>query len=127
MVAERGAPPDSLARLAVARSPVARSGSRPARARRDARDTLGGTAPAQNPSMTNGLWGAAEAVNGAPPAKPDPQAIAAYMAAGGSPYDLVERSDWFSYSAFDTFERCPRLICRPWTSGRRRTARSRRS
>jgi RecB family exonuclease len=58
--------------------------------------------------MTNVTWGAAEAVGGAPSAKPDPQAIAAHVAVGGSPFDLVERPDWFSYSAFDTFERCPR-------------------
>jgi RecB family exonuclease len=67
--------------------------------------------------MTNVVWGAAEAVGGPPSARPDPQAIAAHVAAGGSPFDLVERPDWFSYSAFDTFERCPRqyafrYVCR---------------
>ena len=74
--------------------------------------------------MTNVVWGAAADVEAEPPAEPpadveaeppaeppaepDPQAIAAYVAAGGSPFDLVEPPDWFSYSAFDTFERCPR-------------------
>ena len=67
--------------------------------------------------MTNVTWHAADRAGGAPPAKPDPQAIAAHVVAGGSPFDLVERPDWFSYSAFDTFERCPRqcafrYICR---------------
>ena len=44
----------------------------------------------------------------APVPEPDLQAIAAHVAAGGSPFDLVERPSWFSYSSFDTFERCPR-------------------
>ena len=48
--------------------------------------------------MTNVVWGAAG----------DPQAFAAHVAAGGSPFDLVEPPSWFSYSSFDTFERCPR-------------------
>ncbi len=66
--------------------------------------------------MTNVLWGEANNAGGAS-AKPDPQAIAAHVVAGGSPFDLVEPPDWFSYSAFDTFERCPRqyafrYICR---------------
>jgi putative RecB family exonuclease len=48
--------------------------------------------------MANVVWGAAG----------DPQAIAAHVAAGGSPFDLVEPPNWFSYSSFDAFERCPR-------------------
>jgi putative RecB family exonuclease len=66
--------------------------------------------------MTNVVGGAAdarattEASSAEPsrPPEPDPQAIAAHVAAGGSPFDLVERPNWFSYSSFDTFERCPR-------------------
>jgi putative RecB family exonuclease len=58
--------------------------------------------------MTNVTLGGAHGAGGATRAKPDPQAIAAHIAGGGSPFDLVERPDWFSYSAFDTFERCPR-------------------
>ena len=82
-----------------------------------ARDTLDGTRSAQNAFMTNVVWGEANKSRGAPSAKPDPQTIAAHVAAGGSPYDLVEPPDWFSYSAFDAFERCPRqyafrYICR---------------
>jgi putative RecB family exonuclease len=34
--------------------------------------------------------------------------MAAHVAAGGSPFDLVEPPSWFSYSSFDMFERCPR-------------------
>jgi RecB family exonuclease len=67
--------------------------------------------------MTNVVWGEENKAGGAPSAKPDPQAIAAHVIAGGSPFDLVEPPEWFSYSAFDTFERCPRqyafrYICR---------------
>jgi putative RecB family exonuclease len=51
---------------------------------------------------------AAPAAEPPPPPEPDPQAIAAHVAAGGSPFDLVELPNWFSYSSFDTFERCPR-------------------
>ena len=70
--------------------------------------------------MTNVVGGAAdaEATIAAPsaaasaepprPPEPDPQAIAAHVAAGGLPFDLVDRPNWFSYSSFDTFERCPR-------------------
>ena len=41
----------------------------------------------------------------------------AQVIAGGSPFDLVEPPDRSSYSAFDTYERCPRqsallYICR---------------
>jgi putative RecB family exonuclease len=32
----------------------------------------------------------------------------AHLAAGGDPYQLVERPSWFSYTSFDTFARCPR-------------------
>ncbi|MGD0863484.1 MAG: PD-(D/E)XK nuclease family protein [Candidatus Limnocylindrales bacterium] len=57
--------------------------------------------------MTNVESGAAGHA-GVRSAEPDPQAMAAHIAAGGSPFDLVEPPDWFSYSSFDTFERCPR-------------------
>jgi RecB family exonuclease len=40
--------------------------------------------------------------------RPDPQEMAEHVAAGGSPYDYVEPPDWFSFSSFDSFERCPR-------------------
>jgi putative RecB family exonuclease len=61
------------------------------------------------------------------PPKPDPQAIAGHVAAGGSPFDLVERPNWFSYSSFDTFERCPRqyafrYLCRLTTEQARPAA-----
>jgi RecB family exonuclease len=58
--------------------------------------------------MQNVVGGALEPAGGERPAEPDPQAMAAHVAAGGSPYDLVEPPLWFSYSAFDSFERCPR-------------------
>jgi RecB family exonuclease len=45
---------------------------------------------------------------GEPAARPDPQEMAEHVAAGGSPFDYVEPPDWFSYSAFDMFARCPR-------------------
>jgi len=91
--------------------------ARPSRSRSGGgRDTQGGTTREQTALMTNVVWGAAADVEAEPPAEPpaeplaepDPQAIAAYVAAGGSPFDLVGPPDWFSYSAFDTFERCPR-------------------
>jgi RecB family exonuclease len=34
--------------------------------------------------------------------------MAEHVAAGGSPLDYVAPPDWFSFSSFDTFERCPR-------------------
>jgi RecB family exonuclease len=34
--------------------------------------------------------------------------MAEYVTAGGSPLDFVAPPDWFSFSSFDTFERCPR-------------------
>jgi RecB family exonuclease len=42
------------------------------------------------------------------PTRPDPQEMAEYVTAGGSPLDFVASPDWFSFSSFDTFERCPR-------------------
>lgn len=42
------------------------------------------------------------------PASPDLQELMEHVAAGASPYDVVERPAWFSFSAFDTYERCPR-------------------
>ena len=44
----------------------------------------------------------------APRFMPSPQALAAHLLAGGSPFDFVPLPDWFSYSSFDMFERCPR-------------------
>lgn len=41
-------------------------------------------------------------------ARPDPQEMAEHVAAGGSPLNFVAAPDWFSFSSFDTFERCPR-------------------
>lgn len=41
-------------------------------------------------------------------AEPDPRAVAEHVVAGGSPLDLVAAPDWFSYTTFDTFDRCPR-------------------
>ena len=58
--------------------------------------------------MQNVMRDAVGRMGGAPPTEPDPQAMAAHVAAGGSPYDLIEPSAWFSYSSLDTFERCPR-------------------
>jgi len=40
--------------------------------------------------------------------RPEPAALVAHIAAGGDPFELVERPGWFSFTAFDTFERCPR-------------------
>jgi RecB family exonuclease len=41
-------------------------------------------------------------------ARPDPQEMAEYVTVGGSPLDFVAPPDWFSFSSFDTFDRCPR-------------------
>jgi putative RecB family exonuclease len=57
--------------------------------------------------MTNVL-ALAERGGGARPAWPDTQEMVEHVAAGGSPFDYVERPDWFSYSSFDMFDRCPR-------------------
>jgi putative RecB family exonuclease len=57
--------------------------------------------------MTNVL-AIAEREGGARPGRPDMQEMVEHVAAGGSPYDYVEPPDWFSYSSFDMFERCPR-------------------
>ena len=48
--------------------------------------------------------------NGGPAVSTRPAAeeIEARVLAGGSPLDFVDPPDWFSYSAFDTFDRCPR-------------------
>jgi putative RecB family exonuclease len=56
--------------------------------------------------MTNVLAIAEGAGDPAP--RPDLQQMAEHVAAGGSPFDYVDPPDWFSYSAFDMFERCPR-------------------
>ena len=71
------------------------------------RDSQGDTTSEQTPLMKNVVGGAAEKVEAAP-TEADPPVIAAHVAAGGSPFDLVEPPSWFSYSSFDTFERCPR-------------------
>jgi DNA helicase-2/ATP-dependent DNA helicase PcrA len=51
---------------------------------------------------------AADATEATASDAPDPEAIAAHVIAGGSPFDLTERPDWFSYSTLDAFDRCPR-------------------
>lgn len=59
--------------------------------------------------MTNGVCGTGEEVGPAkPPTQPDPWALAAHVAGGRSPFDFVEPPIWFSYSSFETFDRCPR-------------------
>jgi len=59
--------------------------------------------------MTNGVCGTGEEVGLAkPPEHPDPWALAAHVAGGRSPFDFVEPPIWFSYSSFETFDRCPR-------------------
>jgi RecB family exonuclease len=50
----------------------------------------------------------ADGSGAAPIGRPDPQEMAEHVAAGGSPLDYVAPPDWFSFSSFDTFERCPR-------------------
>jgi len=50
----------------------------------------------------------ADCASSAPAARPDPQEMAEHVAAGGSPLDYVDPPDWFSFSGFDTFDRCPR-------------------
>jgi RecB family exonuclease len=56
--------------------------------------------------MTNTIWAHSEV--SAPARRPDPEAVAAHVLAGESPFDFVGRPEWFSFSAFDMFERCPR-------------------
>jgi len=64
--------------------------------------------------MTNVVLGAGEAgcpagrVEAERSAAPDPEAVAAHVIAGGSPFDFVERPEWFSYGTLDAFDRCPR-------------------
>ena len=63
--------------------------------------------------MTNALGvaratGEAGTVEAERSADQDPKVIAAYVIAGGSPFDFVERPVWFSYSTLDAFDRCPR-------------------
>ena len=70
-------------------------------------DTLAVTGAAQTPGMTDVL-AIADGNGAAPTERPDPQEMAEHVAAGGSPLDYVEPPDWFSFSSFDTFERCPR-------------------
>ena len=72
-------------------------------------DSQGGTASDQIQLMTNGVCGTGEEVGPAkPPTQPDPWALAAHVAGGRSPFDFVEPPIWFSYSSFETFDRCPR-------------------
>jgi DNA helicase-2/ATP-dependent DNA helicase PcrA len=54
------------------------------------------------------LLAIADGAGSALAARPDPQEMAEHVAAGGSPLDYVEPPDWFSFSSFDSFERCPR-------------------
>jgi hypothetical protein len=61
---------------------------------------------------------AADAPAPEPDPRPTPEAMAAHLDAGGDAFDLVERPAWFSFTAFDTFERCPRqyalrYLCQP--------------
>ena len=67
----------------------------------------GVTAPVQTRPMTNALL-ALQPVPGPPPGRPDPRQMAAFVLAGGSPFGLVDRPNWFSFSSLDSFERCPR-------------------
>jgi RecB family exonuclease len=69
------------------------------------RDTQAVTAPAQTPGMSDVT---AMARGQVAASRSDPQEVAEHVAAGGSPFDYVEPPDWFSFSAFDMFERCPR-------------------
>jgi RecB family exonuclease len=57
--------------------------------------------------MTNVLAVVDRGGAGRPP-MPATQEMVEHVAAGGSPLDFVEPPDWFSYSSFDMFERCPR-------------------
>jgi putative RecB family exonuclease len=54
------------------------------------------------------LLAIADGAESARAARPDPQEMAEHVTAGGSPLDYVDPPDWFSFSSFDTFERCPR-------------------
>jgi putative RecB family exonuclease len=54
------------------------------------------------------LLAIADGMGSAPAARADPQEMAEHVAAGGSPLDYVDPPGWFSFSGFDTFERCPR-------------------
>jgi RecB family exonuclease len=71
-------------------------------------DSQADTIQAQNLLMTNVVANAAEAAGAEASATPDPEALAAHVVAGGSPFNFVERPDWLSYSTLDTFDRCPR-------------------
>jgi putative RecB family exonuclease len=54
------------------------------------------------------LLAIADGAESARPARPDLQEMAEHVTAGGSPLDFVDPPDWFSFSSFDSFERCPR-------------------
>jgi len=69
--------------------------------------------------MTNVSDGLAGAAGGEAPETPDPEALAAHVIAGGSPFDFVDRPDWFSYSTLDTFDRCPRQYALRYLCGLR--------
>jgi RecB family exonuclease len=81
---------------------------------RPGRDSLPVTPTCQIRAMTTATLGTAEtdiALDTALGPSPNTQraeSIAAHVIAGGSPFDLVARPDWFSYSTFDSYERCPR-------------------
>ena len=66
------------------------------------------TGPAQTLPMTNLIATVAGTAGAEPAPRPDPATVAAHVIAGGSPFDFVERPDWFSYSTLDSFDRCPR-------------------
>jgi RecB family exonuclease len=58
--------------------------------------------------MQNIVWSGVKPAGDRQPERPDHQVMAAHVTAGGSPFDFVDRPAWFSYSAFDAFQRCPR-------------------
>ena len=77
-----------------------------AAAREPAPSTSSPSASAAEPCLA--VSGDAAADSEAVTGPPEAAVLLAHLAAGGDPFDLVERPDWFSYTAFDTFERCPR-------------------
>ena len=64
-----------------------------------------GTQPLRmtHPTMATGEWTKAGLAGVA-----SPNEMAAHIVDGGSPLDLVEPPDWFSFSSFDSYARCPR-------------------
>jgi RecB family exonuclease len=77
------------------------------------------TSPSQTLPMTNVDATRAGPAGPEAPARPDPEALAAHLIAGGSPFDFVQRPDWFSYSTLDSFDRCPRQYALRYLCGLR--------